>query len=54
MEIVKTRSDETIANIAIILLNQADYLLFRFMEKVVDKFEKEGGIREQLSHLRRK
>lgn len=53
MEIVKTRSDETIANIAIILLNQADYLLYRFMEKVVDKFEKEGGVREKLSHLRR-
>lgn len=54
MEIVATRNDETIANIAIILLNQADYLLYRFMEKVVDKFEKEGGIREQLSRLRHK
>jgi four helix bundle suffix protein len=52
MEIVKSRSDETIANIAIILLNQADYLLYRFMEKVVEKFEKEGGIREQLYRLR--
>ena len=54
MEIVSTRNDETIANIAIILLNQADYLLYRFMEKVVEKFEKEGGIREQLSRLRHK
>lgn len=54
MEVVATRNDETIANIAIILLNQADYLLYRFMEKVVDKFEKEGGIREQLSRLRHK
>ena len=54
MEIVATRNDETIANIAIILLNQADYLLYRFMEKVVDKFEKKGGIREQLSRLRHK
>ena len=54
MEIVSTRNDETIANIAIILLNQADYLLYRFMEKVVEKFEKEGGIRELLSRLRHK
>ena len=54
VEIISTRNDETIANIAIILLNQADYLLHRFMEKVVEKFEKVGGIREQLSHLRRK
>ena len=54
MDIVSTRNDETIANLAIILLNQTDYLLYKFMEKVVEKFEKEGGIREQLSRLRRK
>lgn len=53
MDIVATRSDETIANIAIILLHQTDYLLYRFMEKVVEKFEKDGGIREKLSRLRR-
>ncbi|MBR0338775.1 MAG: four helix bundle suffix domain-containing protein, partial [Alistipes sp.] len=54
MDIVSTRNDETIANLAIILLNQTDYLLYKFMEKVEEKFEKEGGIREQLSRLRRK
>jgi four helix bundle suffix protein len=54
MDIVSTRNDETIANIAIILLNQADYLLYKFMEKVVEKFSKEGGIRERLSRLRHK
>lgn len=53
MDIVATRSDETIANIVIILIHQTDYLLYRFIEKVVEKFEKEGGIREKLSRLRR-
>ena len=54
MEIISSRSDETIANIAIIQLHQTDYLLYKFIEKVVVKFEKEGGIREKLSELRRK
>ncbi len=52
MEIVKTRKDETIANIAIILLYQADFLLYKFMEKVSERFEKEGGFREKLSRVR--
>ena len=52
MEIVTTRNDETIANIAIILLHQTDYLLYKFMKKVVSKFEEEGGIREKLYNLR--
>lgn len=52
MEIVATRNDETIANIVIILLHQTDYLLYKFMKKVVSKFEEEGGIREKLYNLR--
>ena len=53
MEIVSTRNDETIANLAIILLHQTDYLLFKFMEKVVDNFKTRGGVREQLYQLRK-
>ena len=53
MDIISSRNDETIANIAIILLHQTDYLLYKFIEKVVAKFEKEGGIREKLSELLR-
>ena len=53
MDIVCSRSDETVANIAIILLHQTDYLLYKFIEKIVVKFENEGGIREKLSELRR-
>ncbi|MBR2961479.1 MAG: four helix bundle suffix domain-containing protein [Alistipes sp.] len=53
MGIVSTRSDETIANIAIILLHQTDYLLYKFMETISHRFVSEGGFREKLSHIRR-
>ena len=53
MNIVSTRSDETIANIAIIILYQTDYLLHRFMKKVSSRFVDEGGFREKLSRLRK-
>ena len=53
IDIASTRSDETIANIAIILLYQTDYLLHRFMEKVSSRFVNEGGFREKLSRVRK-
>ena len=53
MNIIRTRSDETIANIAIILLHQTDYLIYRFMENVSSRFTKEGGFHEKLAHARR-
>lgn len=53
MNIVYTRSDETIANIAIILLHQTDYLIYRFMENISSRFIQEGGFREKLSRIRR-
>ncbi len=52
IDIASTRSDETIANIAIILLYQTDYLLHRFMEKVSSRFVDEGGFREKISRIR--
>ena len=53
MDIISTRSDETVANIAIIILYQTDYLLHRFMEKLSSRFVDEGGFREKLSRIRR-
>ena len=53
MEIVQTRSDETIANLAIILLYQTDYLIYKFANGVGKRFEKEGGFREKLSKIRK-
>ena len=53
MNVISTRSDETIANIAIIILHQTDYLLHRFMEKVSRCFVDEGSFREKLSRIRK-
>ena len=53
-EAVKERSDETVANIAIILIHQADVLLYRLIERQKADFLAEGGIREQMARERRK
>ena len=50
---VKERSDETVANIAIILIHQADVLLQGLINRQQSDFLAEGGIREQLSQARR-
>ena len=48
------RSDETIANIAIIIINQLDYLLFRQIETMKKSFLEQGGIKEEMCAARRK
>lgn len=52
-EAVMIRSDETVANICIILIHQADVLLQRLIERQKSDFIKYGGIREQMSAARR-
>lgn len=51
-EAVAIRSDETVANIAIILIHQADTLLQRLIERQKADFLKNGGIREQMTAAR--
>lgn len=46
------RSDETIANIAIILIHQTDYLLYKLIERLKEDFIKKGGIREEMTRAR--
>ncbi len=46
------RSDETIANIAIVLIHQADYMLEKLIEKLQIQFVADGGIREQMTQAR--
>lgn len=53
MNLVVTRPPETIANMAIILLNQADYLLFKQLERLSADFLKNGGFSERMSRLRK-
>lgn len=51
-EAVQIRTAETVANIAIILIHQADYLLHNLMERQKSDFLREGGIREQMTRAR--
>lgn len=51
-EAVKIRSAETVANIAIILIHQADVLLYRLIERQKADFILQGGIREQMTKAR--
>lgn len=54
MTLISTRPPETIANIAIILLNQTDYLLFRQLQRLSSAFLNEGGFSEKMTALRKK
>ena len=44
---------ETIANMAIILINQADYLLFKQLERLEKDFITQGGFSEKMNRIRR-
>ncbi len=52
MNIIQSRPAATIANMAIILINQADYLLHRQLQKLSELFLKEGGFTERMYRLR--
>ncbi len=47
------RDDITVANIALVLIHQTDYLLRRLLEKFKTDFLEHGGIKEQMSQARR-
>lgn len=51
-EAIKLRSDETICNIAITLIHQADVLLRKYIERLQADFLETGGIKEQMFHAR--
>lgn len=54
MHLIATRPPETIANIAIILLNQTDYLLFKQLQRLSSDFLHHGGFSERMAALRKK
>lgn len=49
---VESRPAEVVANIAICLIHQANYLLDRLMRQLEQEFLKEGGIRERMTKAR--
>ena len=51
-EFVETRSADVVANIAICLIHQANYLLDRQIRNLEKSFLEEGGIRERMSRAR--
>lgn len=53
MDIIATRPPETIANMAIILINQADYLRFKQLKRLSEDFINNGGFSERMSTLHR-
>ncbi len=53
MELISTRPPETVANMAIILINQADFLLFRQLKRLAADFLENGGFSERMTRLRR-
>jgi four helix bundle suffix protein len=52
MELVKTRPPETIANMAICLIKQNDYMLFKQLQSLSEDFLKNGGMRERMTRMR--
>ena len=53
MQLCTTRPPETIANMVIILINQADYLLFKQLQWLETDFINQGGFSERMSRVRR-
>lgn len=53
MALTSTRNAATIANMAIILINQADYLLFKQLERLEKDFLEKGGFSERMMALRK-
>lgn len=53
MDLAATRGDETIANLAIVLIRQNDYLLYKYLQAVAERFTEEGGFREKLTRVRK-
>lgn len=53
MRLAETRPSETIANMAIVLIKQADYLLYRQLQRLSEDFVNNGGFSEKMARMRR-
>ena len=49
----KERSPETIANIALTMIHQFDFLMVRLIESIKRRFLEQGGIKEQMYQARK-
>lgn len=53
MKLIESRPAATIANMAIILINQTDYLIYKYLERLSQDFIDNGGFSERMTTLRR-
>jgi four helix bundle suffix protein len=51
-EFVETRPPEIVANIAICLIHQTNYLVDQQLNRLEQDFLKDGGLRERMTHAR--
>jgi four helix bundle suffix protein len=51
-KLIETRSDEVVANIAICMIHQANYLLDRQLKALEKAFLQDGGLRERMTRAR--
>ena len=52
MPLVRVRPPETIANMTICMIKQADYMLFKQLQSLSEDFLKNGGMRERMTRMR--
>ena len=52
LSIAKSRTLGVVANIAIILIKQEDYLLHKLLTSVSNRFVKDGGFKEKMYRVR--
>jgi len=52
MQLIATRPPDTIANMAICLQKQTDYLISKLLEKLSKEFLEKGGFRERMTKMR--
>lgn len=52
VEIAKSRPLDTIANMAIILIKQEDYLLHQLLKSLSERFLQDGGFKEKMYRMR--
>lgn len=52
MKLARTRPPETIANMCIVLIKQADYLLHKQLQRLSKDFLEKGGFSERMYRLR--
>jgi four helix bundle suffix protein len=52
MSLVRVRPPETIANMAICMIKQTDYMLFKQLQSLSEDFLKNGGLRERMTRMR--